>query len=146
VVHRLDACRHRIEFRLPDAADVTAAAEGQGDFARRLIERCVVACTRLGKAVPASALPLPVLDALSRQMEKLDPGASVSFALDCPACAEHWQARLDAGELLWQKVRNAAERLLLEVDLLARAYGWTERDVLRLKPLRRAAYLQLVSA
>jgi hypothetical protein len=90
-------------------------------------------------------MPEPVLDALSRHMETLDPGASVSFALDCPQCATHWQAPLDVGEMLWQKVRAAAERVLLDIDMLARAYGWTEREVLRLSPLRRAAYLQMVA-
>jgi hypothetical protein len=57
-----------------------------------------------------------------------------------------WQAPLDVGEALWQKVRTAAEHLLLDIDTLARAYGWTEREVLRLSPLRRAAYLQMVTS
>ena len=52
----------------------------------------------------------------------------------------------DIGDMLWQKVRAAAERVLLDIDVLARAYGWTEREVLRLNPLRRAAYLQMVTA
>jgi hypothetical protein len=33
---------------------------------------------------------------------------------------------------------------LHEVDLLARAYGWTEPEVLALSEARRAAYLRLV--
>ena len=90
-------------------------------------------------------MPVPVLDALSQRMETLDPGASVSFALECPQCATHWQVPLDLAEVVWQKVRAAAEHVLLEIDLLARAYGWTEREVLRLNPLRRAAYLQMVT-
>ena len=89
---------------------------------------------------------MPVLDALSRHMEALDPGAGVSFALVCPQCGTCWDAQLDVGELVWQKLRAAAERLLLDVDALARAYGWTEPEVLRLSPVRRAAYLQMVIA
>jgi hypothetical protein len=46
---------------------------------------------------------------------------------------------------LWQKVQLAAERLLLDIDTLARAYGWTESDVLRLSPVRRAAYVQMTT-
>ena len=145
--HRLDAQAHLIEFRLPDSADVAAACDDKvrDDFVRHLLDCCVLSCTREGDSVPVSQLPVPVLDALSQRMEALDPGASVSFALECPQCDTHWSAPLDVGQLVWQKVQAAAERLLLDVDALARAYGWTEREVLRLNPLRRAAYLQLVT-
>jgi hypothetical protein len=48
--------------------------------------------------------------------------------------------------MLWMRLQLAAERLLLDVDALARAYGWSEAQVLALPPLRRAAYLQMVGA
>ena len=146
--HRLEAEGHVIEFRLPDCADIASASsvEDSEDFVQLLLDRCVLACTREGSDVPVRQLAEPVLDALSQQMETLDTGASVSFALDCPHCATHWQAPLDVGEMLWQKVRAAAERLLLDIHMLARSYGWAEREVLRLSPLRRAAYLQMVTA
>ena len=148
---RLQAQGHVVEFRLPDSADIAIAsanesAEADEDFALDLLERCVLACTREGTNVPVRQLPASVLDALSQRMEALDTGASMSFALDCPQCAAHWQAPLDVGEMLWQKVRAGAERVLLDIDMLARSYGWTEREVLRLSPLRRAAYLQMATA
>jgi hypothetical protein len=146
--HRLEAQGHSIEFRLPDAADLAAALgeETPVDFAHHLLDRCVLGCTHDGASVPVRKLPMPVLDALSQRMETLDPGASVSFALDCPQCDTHWNAPLDVGQMVWQKVQAAAERLLLDIDALARAYGWTEPEVLRLNPLRRAAYLQMVAS
>lgn len=145
---RLKAEGHVIDFRMPDSADIAMASgeENNEDFTQLLLDRCVLACTREGNNVPVRQLPAPVLDALSQHMETLDPGASVSFALDCPQCATRWQAPLDIGEMVWQKVRAAAERVLLDIDVLARAYGWTEPEVLRLNPLRRAAYLQMVTA
>jgi hypothetical protein len=157
-IHRIDTEGVAVEFRLPAASDIALAAESVADagappasddaeeFARRLLERCVLTSVRLGQPLAVRDLPAPVLDSLSRTMESLDPGASVSFALACPQCANAWESRLDVGDVVWQKVRAAAERLLLDVDILARAYGWTEGEVLRLKPARRAAYLQLVSA
>lgn len=147
-LHRLETFGYVIEFRLPDSADIACAAgvKGNEDFPRRLLDRCVHACTRDGIDVPFPQLTDAVLDALSQRMETLDPGASVSFALDCPQCAACWEAPLDVGEIVWLKIQAAAERLLLDIDVLARAYGWTERDVLRLSPLRRAAYLQMVMA
>jgi hypothetical protein len=162
---------YRLELRLPAGADVAvvAGAEGAeeessrrppGDglspsalveswrtrFALRLLERCVITCTREGMPVDVSGLPPAVLDCVSRHLEATDPGAGVVFTVTCPRCDAQWSAPLDVGELLWQKVQSAAERVLLDVDALARSYGWTELDVLRLSPLRRAAYLQLVSA
>ncbi len=146
--HRLEAEGHSIEFRLPNSADITAASGVKDDdeFASDLLARCVLACTRDGMGVQPHELPSSVLDALSQRMDALDPCASVSFALECPECATHWDARLDVGQLLWIKLQAAAERILLDVDALARAYGWTEPEVLRLSATRRAAYLQLVAA
>lgn len=146
--HRLQVHGHLIEFRLPTHTDIAAvsSARAEDDFVLQLLERCVLACTRDDASVPVGALPEAVLDALSQRMEALDPAASVSFAVACPHCDAQWEARLDVGQLVWQKIQAAAESLLLDIDALARAYGWTEREVLQLNPLRRAAYLQMVSA
>jgi hypothetical protein len=147
-IERIDADGYAVEFRLPDRADVAAAAaHGDGDaFAKELIHRCVVRAERDGAAAAVTGLPDPVLDAVSRRMEALDPAALLSFALECPECAARWSAPLDVEQLLWTRVQAAAERLLLDVDALARAYGWTEQEVLALAPARRAAYLQLAGA
>ncbi len=83
---------------------------------------------------------------LSAQLDALDPGAVLGFALNCPACGHGWSAAIDVGCALWSELQRAAERALIEIDALARAYGWTERDVLSLSPVRRAAYLQLAGA
>jgi hypothetical protein len=143
----LDVGAHRVEFRLPRSDDIEAAAHAasDADFAERVIERCVVRCTDAGRTVAPSELPHDVRELVSQRMEALDPGAWVSFALQCPECGAGWDAKLDPGELVWQKVRAEAERLLLDVDDLARAYGWTEAQVLALSPLRRAAYVQLAA-
>jgi hypothetical protein len=144
----IEIAPYAIEFRLPDRSDVTvAASDGDGEeFARRLLYRCVVSATRDGAGIAAGDLPDDALDALSRRIESLDPLALVSFSLECPECRTCWDAPLDLDQLLWTKVQAAAERLLLDVDALARTYGWTERDVLALTPSRRAAYLQLAGA
>ena len=152
--HHLLALDHEVSFRLPDGDDVAAAAAEATNidavddavFARRLLARCVTSCASRGKPVSLCDLPQTVLEAISQRIEALDPGADISFALACPQCAAPWSASLHPGELLWPKLRAVAERLLLEVDALARAYGWTEPDVLALTPLRRAAYLQMATA
>lgn len=146
--HRLEVDGLAITFRLLDSTDLRAAATEPDEegFVRRLLERCVLSCTRAEAQVPADEWSALVVDALSQRLEVLDPGASVSFVLRCPCCAAQWRAPLDCGRLLWQKVQSTAERLLLDVDTLARAYGWTETDVLSLSPVRRAAYVQMATS
>ena len=139
---------YSIEYRLPDHGDVLDASAHDTDdaFARDLLERCILWCSRDGQPCAPPDLPLTVLDALSQRMEDLDPAANLSFALTCPDCATHWDARLDLGHLVWQKVQAAAERLLLDIDTLARAYGWTESEIMGLTSARRAAYIQLAAS
>lgn len=146
VVHQALLFGHEVEFRLPRSGDVAAAsAEKDEVFARRLMEACVLRCSRDGQALAPSELPLAVLDAVSQRMEVLDPTASISFALSCPHCAAPWEARLDLAQLVWQKLQARVEGLLLDVDTLARRYGWSEHEVLSLSRTRRAAYVQLAS-
>jgi hypothetical protein len=140
---------HTLQFRLPTPADIAAAAvqtTGDEAFARQLVARCVAGCQNAQGPVPVAELPAPVLDALSQRMATLDPGADVSFALTCPQCATPFSAALDAADLLWRHLQATAERVLLEVDALARTYGWSEPEVLALSPRRRAAYLQMATA
>lgn len=146
---RLDAEGWCVEFRLPDVADLRAASGRSADdagFVQALLHRCVSRCEHEGSVHPPHELPPSVAQALSQRMEALEPGASVSFDLTCPDCQQAWAAPMDPGAVLWSELQTRAERLLLDVDALARAYGWSESQVLALSPTRRAAYLQLVDA
>ena len=44
----------------------------------------------------------------------------------------------------WAELDAWARRLLLDVHTLARAYGWSERDILQLTETRRQFYLNLI--
>lgn len=146
-VQQLELDGYRVEFRVPDANDVRAAtAGGEAEFLPNLLARCVLGCERAGSACPPESWPPELANAVSQRMEQLEPGASVRFELTCPECGERWPAGLDAGQELFRELEARAERLLLDVDALARAYGWSEGEVLALSPTRRAAYLQLVGA
>ena len=129
---------HELALRLPALSDLAelAAASDSAAAARSLLARC------LGDA-PAATLDQDALDRIETELERCDPGAVITFALDCPDCGHAWQAVIDIAPALWAEVQTAAERSLLEVDALAREYGWTEAEVLALPQARRAAYLQL---
>ena len=88
-----------------------------------------------------------MLDALSTRMEALDPARrrlASTLAVSRVRHA-HGAAPLDVGRLVWREVAGARPSgCSLDIDALARAYGWTEADVLALTPMRRAAYLQML--
>ena len=128
-------------FRVLDSHDLAAIAnEVDAEAAAlHLLERCCI-----GR--PEGSMPLPptILDEAEAELEAADPLADLSLAVRCDACGHSWEASLDAGSLLWQEVQRHVRGLLGEVDALARAYGWTEREVLALSPPRRAAYLGML--
>ncbi|MFJ9804336.1 T4 family baseplate hub assembly chaperone [Streptomyces wuyuanensis] len=138
-----------VDFRLPTVADLTAAgaAPGPEEARRVLLERCTVAARRRGEEVPAdrldAVLPVPVRSRLAEAAERADPAADVTLKVTCPECGESTRAELDISSYLWTELDNWARDVLLDVHLLASAYGWTEPEVLALSPLRRRYYLEL---
>ncbi|MFF2505727.1 hypothetical protein ACFVTY_20400 [Streptomyces sp. NPDC058067] len=138
-----------IAFRVPTVADLSAAARHpdaalSADGARRaLLDRCVVSAERDGDAVSVDALPPSVQRKIAEAAEAVDPAADVTLSINCPECAAATRAELDIASYLWTELDAWARDVLLDVHLLATAYGWTEPDILALSPLRRRYYLEL---
>jgi hypothetical protein len=132
-------------FRLrgPDSRDAAAVAmSGSLEAARRmLLSRCVIHGDASDTSV--DALPEPVQAAIAAELAAIDPQAEVLLDLGCPACGRAWQAILDIAAFLWAEIRARARRLLQEIDVLARTYGWTEAEILGLSDTRRGLYLQM---
>ena len=130
-----------LSARAPTVDDLIAIAreaDGAG-AAGALLLRCLDGATDL-------PIDDRAIEGLEAHLEALDPAASITFELRCIACGHEWSSLLDVGEALSAELQRAAERTLTEVDALARAYGWTEAEVMQLSPIRRTAYLQLVGA
>ena len=72
-----------------------------------------------------------------------DPLAEITLQLRCPTCGALWAELFDTVRLVVDDFVARGRQALLEVDLLARTYGWTEDDVLRLPAARRASYAAL---
>lgn len=144
---RLSVGLHEVEFRLPDSLDLLAvSAHADVDEARReLFERCLSSARRGGEEVGAAALPPEVVDAVSEEMDRLDPQGNVRLSVACPRCGHGWQALFDICSYLRSELDSWARRLLWDVHLLAAAYGWRESDTLALSPRRRRLYVQMVN-
>ncbi|ANP53291.1 uncharacterized protein (DUF983 family) [Streptomyces griseochromogenes] len=131
-----------ITFRLPSAADLTAAARA-ADPRGTLLARCLVSAAHDGMPKPADALPAPVQRRIAEAVEAADPAADVLLGIGCPECGTATRAELDIASYLWTELDAWARDLLLDVHLLATAYGWSEPEILALSPLRRRYYLEL---
>jgi hypothetical protein len=138
-----DVDGYRVEVRPPDSADLISATE-PGRPARELLTSRMVRAMRDGAPVPADALPAAVVGAALRGLAEQHPLIETLVATDCPWCGAPCGTLLDIGALLLAHVRADARRLLSEVDALARAYGWSEAQILALGERRRVAYLELV--
>lgn len=144
--HELETGDYALRFRLPNSRDV-AAAIGQHaieDAERMLTSRCVQVASRSGEPCPFDELPAGVIRELGKQLESLDPLADLRIELHCPECGHDWPVSFDIGSFLWQEVDDWARRLLRTVGELAAAFGWGEREILRLSPLRRQLYIGLI--
>ncbi|GAA2262004.1 hypothetical protein GCM10010145_29440 [Streptomyces ruber] len=141
-VVRLAESGWEVEFRLPGAADLTAAAR-TADPRAALLARCLVSAVRDGTPVAADALPAPVQRRIAEAVEAADPGADVTLGVTCPECGGTTRAELDIASYLWTELDAWARDVLLDVHLLATAYGWSEPEILALSPLRRRYYLEL---
>jgi hypothetical protein len=138
----LESEAYLLRFRLPNSQDLLAAQQSGGRAT--LLERCVLETHYADQPHSATGLPEPVQAALIQRMAELDPQAEVSFPMDCPACRHHWMAVFDIATYLWQELHTWAVRILDEVNILARAYAWSEADILALSPWRRRYYIQRV--
>jgi hypothetical protein len=136
-----------IRFRLPDSLDQMALVGCEDvDAARRvLLRRCLLTDAESGgEEGSADALSPDAWEMIARQMERADPQADVQLQMSCQACAHEWQEAFDIGSFFWAELDAWARRVLVEVHTLARAYGWPERDILKLSEARRQFYLDMV--
>lgn len=132
-----------VTFRCPDSDDLAAADGADEDAARLRILRRTVRATRAGTPIAIEQVDPTTIAAVVEGMAARDPQADVVLSLVCPACAATTAVLLDVAALVWQQVDAWARRVLADVDVLARKYGWEERAVLALSERRRRAYLEL---
>jgi hypothetical protein len=137
---------YTLRFRLPVVRDLaTAASARDEEEARRvLLGACVAEVKRDGRQQSPGKLPRSVVSELAGELARLDPQADLRLELNCPDCSHVWELTIDPAEYLWGEVSALARKLLHEVDALARAYGWSEAEILALGAARREAYLDLV--
>ncbi len=136
-----------VKFRTPTSADLIAATEiegGNSSSKALLLQRCILSAQHGDQAIEAQQLPPDLMEYVQQDMARLDPQAETLIALSCPQCRHDWQLGFDIAAYLWDEIGDWAHRLLKEVHTLARAYGWSEREILNMNAQRRRSYLELL--
>jgi hypothetical protein len=144
----LSVAGYEVRFRLPATIDVAwAEAAESAEAARRvLLERCVLGASLEEAQIAAGELPEEIAARIGETMAEADPLADIQLRLECPECGRSWRAGFDVAAFVWIEVEAWVRRTLREVHALARAYGWGEREILALSPVRRQMYLDMVGA
>jgi len=139
--------RYRVQVRPLHSSDelVAAGAPDPATARETLVGRAVVAARRSGRPVRPGSLPAEVVSAIAISLLERDPLAEVALDLVCPACAEAWTETFDTPRLVVEELATRGREILRDVDLLARTYGWTETEILRLPDARRATYVALAA-
>jgi len=142
----LDVADYAMRFRLPTSTDLATVVgcEDAAAVRRALLERCLLSAYRKGIAVTVDDLPAEVLKRIDEAMEEVDPQANTQLSMKCPACGYHWQAVLDLVTYVWRELDAWARRALREVHSLASVYGWSEHEILNMRPWRRRIYMEMI--
>jgi hypothetical protein len=137
---------YTVHFRLPCVDDLDGMDGRPLEVQRaEMLRRLVTESARAGEVCAAADLPAAVLEAVDAALEDTAP-ALARIDLHCDECGHHWNPPFDPAAYLWTELDAWAERLLWEVHALARAYAWSERDLLSMSPWRRQRYLQMLES
>ena len=134
-----------LRFSPPTSRHLAALANAPDpeEAARRLL----AACASTPESLPTEPRHLAaLLDVVDAALEQADPWLELSLAVTCPACGQQSEPSLDIAAIVWDELDAVARRVLDEVNVLAQAYGWHERDILGMSEQRRAAYLERLQA
>ena len=142
----LSIAGYQVRYRLPNSQDLElVGTDADTQTAQEiLLSRCLLEVVSPPDIAPSTPLPIAVTEAVIAAMEEQDPQADITLALTCPACEHHWEAGFDIVSFFWHELTSWARRILWDVHRLARAYGWSEQEILALSPTRRQLYLEMV--
>ena len=137
---------YSMQLSLPNTLDLQAIARAHDvtNATNRLLVRCVSSVRRDGADIRVHELPSEVVEKIDAWMAEKDPLAQVTISLNCAACAHSWDVVFEVVDFVWTDISLRAKRLLREVHILAKEYGWHEQHILAMTAVRRQFYLNLL--
>lgn len=126
-----------LRARVPVMADLAAIAGLPPEMAARtLLRRCL------------DGAPLTIDDvtlaALGAAFEQADPAAVVRLASACAQCGATMTVEVDIAAFVAGAVERKVAAQLMQVAVLARAFGWSESEILALPAARRVRYMMMI--
>ncbi len=138
---------YAVRCRPPNTSDLMALAGQDAEAIRqRLFDCCVLEALHDAQPVRTEDLPGEIVREVVERIAAIDPQADTRINLTCPECHHSWSEAFDIASFFWSEIDAWARRLLRDVNVLARVYGWHERDILALSPTRRQIYLGMAQA
>jgi len=143
---------YALRLRLPNSLDIASLVNpvdkqpSLEKMQQQLLSRCLLKIEYCGTACDVNQLPETVIQKVNQHIERLDPQADIRIQLDCPECSHRWDVLFDIASFLWVEVNDWAEKMLQTVHTLAAGYGWSEREILKLSPVRRRLYLGMLES
>jgi hypothetical protein len=125
------------------SADLAALADGAAHAA--LVKRLVLEAHGPAGPLGVDDLGELAVASVSAGLEEADPFASMRMTFACDACRHEWATPFDIVGYLWNELTAQVQRILDDVERLARAYGWSEGSILAMSGLRRRFYLDRAS-
>jgi hypothetical protein len=127
--------------RPPTGADLERAVRGGPNAPRMLIVDCLIELIDpVGNRVAPAALPVECENHVAKALAELDPAAECRMDIECPSCANPINAFL-SGYIILQTALGDMRRVYDDVFRMARAYHWSEAEILSLPLRRRRHYL-----
>ncbi|MEI8211034.1 MAG: hypothetical protein WCI02_02720 [Planctomycetota bacterium] len=127
--------------RCPSTRDVMALATSSSPEAL-LLERCIISRPEDGNVAPLADESLR--RKLGTVIEEHDPLGVIEFEMQCGDCGRQAMTLFDIGRFLWTEIDAWCQRLLSDIHSIARAYGWSESEILSLGAWRRQVYLNMI--
>ncbi|WDE03647.1 hypothetical protein SG34_019995 [Thalassomonas viridans] len=134
----------QLRLRLPNGHDQAILADKtEVEIPAVLLKLCLLA---QGREFDVDAFVANLSEAevasIEQAMEQASPGIVTDIQVSCSNCSHVNPVYLDPYRLL----NRGYGDLLAEIHRLARAYHWTEQQILALPAQRRAAYLAMIDA
>lgn len=122
-----------VSVTLPTGADMIALAKTATTTSAALFARCAPGSTP------------DMWEGIENEMARRDPFAEVYFATTCDACGAEVRGLLDPLVLVNNEMRSYGN-VMVEIDRLARSYGWSDAQLGAMTAHRRRLYLAALAA
>jgi len=85
-----------------------------------------------------------ILQAVERALDEIDPLINLEYNITCPECQKSGNYAIKLEEWAYKKLKSYQDYLIQTIHLLAKAYHWSEEEILTLPAWRRKMYLGML--